>query len=610
MTAPYGEGINTSTEPWSILSHYVRGDDGSVPGLLDRTQPNIMALLQTNLQGSANWTGSTAAVFDGLETSLGLPLAIIAAIVKRLFGIDLPLSTVTDALGVIQRIVGMFELPSLLSLIPASSIGAATPNLLYSGNFEDADTISGDGVWTWASNGIVAPGAVKVVANGTLRRLYSNAIPVAPGQQMSLSVQTKWDTLTATGSPIVLALTEYLTGQEVNGVTIASVASPAAAGDPTTISGAYTVPDNIDEIRIRLEVLATATAGNVYFDDAQARKTGLMSPDLVTGLSGLFANFSTLIDGIYGALTGNAGSTGIDLDTLFSGLDDFRGTVSSQIDQLINLLTQIISVVSPITAIPTNPFDIITTAISIFASWWGVTTSVVNQAQTAATQTAANTAAILAGASGGTSVTDLEFNTVQTNGISSNYTTFYTGNASAGGNLAADGLGNVMWIPGGGFPRNGFARHTTPLTTDNFEVQIVLEGAITAECFIYILARAKSDLTEWAAMRIGPNSAAYGQAAAFSNGGFTVSSSPVTITSNPGDSFIFRGGYADSGWHFKLLQNNQTIIDYVDNGHNSLMDSTHRGIGFGMTAPLISGVQVAPPKIASLTAADRATSAP
>lgn len=613
MTVPNGAaGINT-TDGFMLVSAYDHGDL-SAADLVGNDEDTVRALYSDRYIMGGNSvfsdpTGPLAMVWDGLRQGISLPLSIIEAIIKKLFGIDISFDTVDGALSAIQQVIGLFQLPSLLSLIPVSSIGAASPNLLYSGNFETADTINGESIWTWFSGGIVSPGGVQVVANGTQRHLYSNTIPVAPDQELSLSVQTKWDTLTATGSPIVLAVTEYLAGVQVSTATIASVANPGATSDWTSISGVYTVPADIDEIRLQLQVLATATAGNVYFDDAQARKTGLMSPDLVTGLSDLFTRFSTLIDGLFNALTGSTGGTGIDLPTLFSGITDFRDQVSSKLDDLVQLLTHIIGLVAPGTTIPSNPLDIISTAVNIFTSWWGITTNVVSQAQTAATQTAANTAAITATASGGTSVTDLEFNTTPTVNISGNYTTLYLGNVSAGGTLNADGLGSVIWVPSGGFVRDGYARHTTALTTDNFETQLILDGGISAQSFVWLLARVGTDLKTWVGAKITNNSAVIGGAVAFSNGNFSPLSPAATIVSGA-DSWILRGGYTASGWQFKLLQNNSTVIDFTDNGHNTPMGVANRGVGFGLSAGISGGVQVVPPKIASFTAADRNATAP
>lgn len=104
MTTPNGEGVNHSDQPWSIAHWYAQGGDGSLNALTQRTQDNITEILKSSVKASPGWTAASEAVFDGLETALGLPLAIISAIVKRLFGIDLEFPSIQDALDAIEQV--------------------------------------------------------------------------------------------------------------------------------------------------------------------------------------------------------------------------------------------------------------------------------------------------------------------------------------------------------------------------------------------------------------------------------------------------------------------------------------------------------------------------
>jgi hypothetical protein len=102
VTAPFGEGINTSDQPWSIANWYVQGGDGSVSGLSARTQGNVTNVLKSNVKGSPGWKLSTDAVYDGLRTGIGLPLAIIEAVINQFlapFGLDDEFSDLIDALN-------------------------------------------------------------------------------------------------------------------------------------------------------------------------------------------------------------------------------------------------------------------------------------------------------------------------------------------------------------------------------------------------------------------------------------------------------------------------------------------------------------------------------
>jgi hypothetical protein len=84
VTTPFGEGVNTSDQPWSIANWFVAGGDGSIPALADRTQPNIMSLLQANMQLSPAFNTASGLVFEGLRTGISLPLALIEAIISRI----------------------------------------------------------------------------------------------------------------------------------------------------------------------------------------------------------------------------------------------------------------------------------------------------------------------------------------------------------------------------------------------------------------------------------------------------------------------------------------------------------------------------------------------
>lgn len=118
MTTPYGEGVNnTSDAPWSIGNYFATGDDGSIPGLLNRTQPNIIALLQTFLQSNPAFTLASDLVFAGLRAGISLPLAIIEAIVNRLFGFNIEFEDLGSVLDAIEQVPGVSQVIDVIHTI-------------------------------------------------------------------------------------------------------------------------------------------------------------------------------------------------------------------------------------------------------------------------------------------------------------------------------------------------------------------------------------------------------------------------------------------------------------------------------------------------------------
>lgn len=434
MTTPNGEGVVTSDDaPWLPNFWFVTGaGDGGVGSLLDRTQPNITSLLQSSVQSSANWLGSSAAVFDGLNAALGLPLGIVEALVKRLFGVDIPITEMTQALDLIREVpilsdlieiitgvedgdendLGSFFLGirnafagidlsdpgSILTAIAAAIaealddvpligpivealighsgdlgdlsswagalLGGESPlnalNLFNLGNifgslsignltldqqelldnpdFRDAVSIQGGGIWIWdETDGYEVPGCANVIANSILRQLMSNTIAVAEGDDIDISVRSKWSGLTYTGTaPIKLQVVELLYDHVTE--TFATmgthdvVATPSPGANQSTwtlLSGAYVVPASVSHIALQLHVGANATGGTIKFDKGSAKKTGLLqipwTEDLPDSLQDLLNGAQETIDAVIEGITGLSSIGGLITD-LMDALRNIPGT--------------------------------------------------------------------------------------------------------------------------------------------------------------------------------------------------------------------------------------------------------------------------------------------
>ncbi|WP_066901077.1 hypothetical protein [Mycolicibacterium houstonense] len=229
------------------------------------------------------------------------------------------------------------QLPqSLFGLIPASAISGSNPNLLTNPGFDGSAALAGAGIWAWDSTtGRNTPGSAKTTANGTMRAILSNPADVEAGQVLAPSVWVKTAAYSGSGTPIRLDVRTYnAAGTVVGTSTIAAIAGPGAMW--TQLSGSYTVPAGVSQVRLRLVVDSTATGGDVWFDDATLAKTGNGPFDGILELFGL-GNLSQLF--------------GLDVDSVWSSvitailnplslLEDsgIRATVEDLIDQLLGAI--------------------------------------------------------------------------------------------------------------------------------------------------------------------------------------------------------------------------------------------------------------------------------
>lgn len=194
--------------------------------------------------------------------------------------------------------------PNVVGVAPAGTITDTTPNLIINNLFRGTNPI-GNPINGWShdiATGYIGLGAAKMEAP-TLDELVGNQIPVTAGQNMNVSVHTKWSGLSYSGTdPIVLGISEYrydpLIGASVETSTslVSTVTSPGASSDWTQLSGSYTVPAGIDEIRMRLSA-PDATAGTLWFDNGNVTKTDLVGDHIVPGIGVTVDNITTRLLG-------------------------------------------------------------------------------------------------------------------------------------------------------------------------------------------------------------------------------------------------------------------------------------------------------------------------
>lgn len=186
--------------------------------------------------------------------------------------------------------VGQF-FQHLVPQVPLSNITDATPNLLIEPGFDDPDSIQIGPGWAYDHTvGRTTNGCAKTSAGGVNRELVSVAIPVVEGQQLNFAVWLIWSSLVYTGtSPIIMGVVTYLAGTRTGSSTLASFTSPAASQAAwVQLSGSYTVPAGVDSVSLQFRVVNTASAGSVWFDDAEATKhTDGLPQSWVSGLTGV-----------------------------------------------------------------------------------------------------------------------------------------------------------------------------------------------------------------------------------------------------------------------------------------------------------------------------------
>lgn len=204
------------------------------------------------------------------------------------------------------------SIPSaLIGLVGFSQIGNTQPNLLTNGGFVDAISVAGGGIWIYdPTDGRVTLGCVAVTAAGAVRRLQSNAIPVAQGDKISHVIRAKWSGLTYTGTPIRTRMVRFLNGVEVGIDNLVAPVAPATnqTGWTDLAGSSYVVPAGCDHVCYELYISDTATAGTVKFDDGEFRKTGLFkipwTEDLPDSLQDLVSGAQGIIDSIFEGITG------------------------------------------------------------------------------------------------------------------------------------------------------------------------------------------------------------------------------------------------------------------------------------------------------------------
>jgi len=202
-----------------------------------------------------------------------------------------------------------------VGIAPATAVTIADTNMLVSQDFTDPTTVVGSRDWSWdGSDGHLTNGCAHLDCNGHHQDFLSNEVPVVVDENISLTCWAKWEDLVCTGGDeIVIGVQKYRKSRDartggvvyvdVGGAVIDTISFPGtdSGGAWVKLTGTYTVPAKVDQIRLKFHVSQSITAGVVKMDEAVLMKTDLIPDAAVPGVG-------TTVDNIVTGLGNTTGS--------------------------------------------------------------------------------------------------------------------------------------------------------------------------------------------------------------------------------------------------------------------------------------------------------------
>lgn len=343
----------------------------------------------TNLQGILNFSSLFTPIIDfmsGLfdpnhawESIVNLVLLPL----NLLIGPDSPFAALN-----IFGLLGINNLP----LLPISHLSdTATANLLVEPGFNNSGVFSPGTGWSWDnSTGHTTTGSMRTTAGGAGhdRRLDSIPVPVAEGQHISVAVWVFWTLIvySSTTTPIRLYILPYSNGVLQTPVVIAAPVSPATSTVSwQQLTGTYTVPAGIDDIKLSFQVPGNMTSGSVWFDDADLHKTGSIPQSWITNLldslGGLGDFIQNVVDAVLSGIRGFpviGGFIADIIEDLIGWHDDTDATAAQASDAFLGVQATQNIIESTTTGVPTTT----ATDTTVQNALTGQTAVIVNQGAT------------------------------------------------------------------------------------------------------------------------------------------------------------------------------------------------------------------------------------
>lgn len=224
----------------------------------------------------------------------------------------------------------------ILPVTGAGDVADYKPNLVSDPSFRSAAAVQAGEGWSWdstTSRTVGDGGSAKLAGDGGVKQMFSNRVAVSPGQELEVSVYTKWEKPSAARPTISVGLRAY------NGDTILFTNSFASQSNVVSnsgwvqLKGTYAIPTNtaMTHVRLSLSVLNAPTGTSVWFDEAALRRISLIQPSLVGGVGQTSDTLADDIENTVGSDQFDELLRAISRKTGYT-LDDVRDTVEDFLD--------------------------------------------------------------------------------------------------------------------------------------------------------------------------------------------------------------------------------------------------------------------------------------
>lgn len=352
---------------------------GFINALLKTLQGDLTAIPTWLSEQSADWLDD----FEDWAMNLGANWEDLVSVFEGTYsGDNVALQTLQAAVNTLRSLAGGLIDLARLPKVSLSSLTLTQPNLLLDPHF---GSIEGEDSWSWdESVGRTDPGSAKTTGSGTRRVLTSNSVQSDDDQEYSAKVYVRWSGVSATAGPAFqLVASSYSGNTKLSDQVLGTVTSPAASAEWTELTNEFTTPAGTDAVRLYLEVTTNVTAGQVWFDDGELRRTATSLPldwikDLVPQLSGLWDSLTSLVNNALSAL-GITGSGSLidrildladELGDMLGGIEDGAANFTNLLDTLLHNPTSLLG------ALPQSLITGLTTGLDQIKGW---ILSVINQ---------------------------------------------------------------------------------------------------------------------------------------------------------------------------------------------------------------------------------------
>lgn len=183
----------------------------------------------------------------------------------------------------------------LLPVVTPGMVGDKSINFVADSGFAAATQLQSGSGWGWDSGQSHSSdgGSARVYGDGGVKQLFSNLVAVSPGQEIYVEVYFKAVKPGGVTPNVSVGLRGY------NGYDASTVAftyslgaqtlnSVATSVGWTKLSGSYKIPttgafDNVQYVRLALQVVNAPAGVTVWFDDAVMRKISLIGQSHIDG---------------------------------------------------------------------------------------------------------------------------------------------------------------------------------------------------------------------------------------------------------------------------------------------------------------------------------------